>query len=65
MARRCRPDLPLELTEEPTAALQGVVDIWVPQPPYFDMAEAARHLAEVLGGEEWRRDEFNRRSAVT
>ncbi|EAQ28315.1 Kynureninase [Erythrobacter sp. NAP1] len=32
---------------------------------FEDMAEAARHLAEVLGSEEWRRDEFNRRSAVT
>jgi hypothetical protein len=30
LARRCRDDLPLELTEEPAAALEGVVDIWVP-----------------------------------
>jgi len=32
---------------------------------FADIAEAARHLAEVLTGEEWRRDEFNRRAAVT
>ncbi|TRD11530.1 kynureninase [Erythrobacter insulae] len=32
---------------------------------FEDMAEAARHLAEVFAGEEWRREEFNRRAAVT
>ncbi|MEE4337438.1 kynureninase [Erythrobacter sp.] len=32
---------------------------------FADISEAARHLAEVLTGEEWRRDEFNRRAAVT
>ncbi|QIQ87721.1 kynureninase [Erythrobacter sp.] len=32
---------------------------------FADIAEAARHLAEVLESEEWRREEFNRRSAVT
>jgi kynureninase len=32
---------------------------------FEDMAEASRHLAEVLETEEWMREEFNRRSAVT
>lgn len=32
---------------------------------FEDMAQAARHLAEVLGSGEWQRDEFNRRAAVT
>jgi len=32
---------------------------------FTDIAEAARHLAEVLDRGEWRRDEFNRRAAVT
>jgi kynureninase len=32
---------------------------------FGDIAAAARHLAEVLEGEEWRRAEFNQRSAVT
>nr|WP_255547977.1 kynureninase [Erythrobacter ani] len=32
---------------------------------FEDIAEAARHLAEVIAGEEWQRDEFNRRAAVT
>lgn len=32
---------------------------------FADMAEAARHLAEVLESGEWQRDEFNRPSAVT
>ncbi|QUL37507.1 kynureninase [Erythrobacter sp. JK5] len=32
---------------------------------FEDMAEAARHLAEVLEGEEWQRDEFNQRATVT
>ncbi|AWW73024.1 kynureninase [Erythrobacter sp. KY5] len=32
---------------------------------FEDMAEAARHVAEVLGSEEWRRDEFSERAAVT
>ena len=32
---------------------------------FEDMAEAARHLAEVLEGGEWRREEFSRRAAVT
>ncbi|BDI59609.1 kynureninase [Qipengyuania nanhaisediminis] len=32
---------------------------------FIDMAEAARHLCEVVQGEEWRNPEFNRRAAVT
>jgi len=32
---------------------------------FEDMAEAARHLAEVLESGEWQRAEFNRRGAVT
>jgi kynureninase len=32
---------------------------------FADIAAAARHLAEVLTGEEWRRAEFNQRAAVT
>ncbi|MEM7780280.1 MAG: kynureninase [Pseudomonadota bacterium] len=32
---------------------------------FADMAEAARHLAEVLEVEEWRKDEFSQRAAVT
>ena len=32
---------------------------------FEDMAEAARHLAEVLSSGEWQRDEFNQRAAVT
>lgn len=32
---------------------------------FEDMAEAARHLAEVLQTGEWQRDEFNQRTAVT
>ncbi|MGB3472182.1 MAG: kynureninase [Erythrobacter sp.] len=32
---------------------------------FEDVAEAARHLAEVLGNEEWRRAEFRERAAVT
>ena len=32
---------------------------------FEDMAEAARHLAEVLETGEWRRDEFRARAAVT
>jgi kynureninase len=32
---------------------------------FEDMAQAARHLAEVLETGEWRRDEFSRRSTVT
>ncbi len=32
---------------------------------FQDMAEAARHLAEVLANEEWRRAEFSERAAVT
>ncbi len=32
---------------------------------FEDMAEAARHVAEVLESGEWRRDEFRERSAVT
>ncbi|MHA7820363.1 MAG: kynureninase [Erythrobacter sp.] len=32
---------------------------------FEDMAEAARHLAEVLNEEEWRREEFRERAAVT
>lgn len=32
---------------------------------FQDIAEAARHLAEVLQSEEWRRDEFSERAAVT
>jgi kynureninase len=32
---------------------------------FADIAEAARHLAEVIAGEEWRREEFRRRAAVT
>lgn len=32
---------------------------------FADMEGAARHLAEVLRDEEWQRDEFNRRAAVT
>lgn len=32
---------------------------------YEDMAEAARHLAEVLDNGEWQRDEFGERAAVT
>lgn len=32
---------------------------------FADMAEAARHLAEVLNEEEWRREEFRERAAVT
>ena len=32
---------------------------------FADMAEAARHLAEVLESGEWQKPEFNRRAAVT
>jgi len=32
---------------------------------FADIVEAARHLAEVLDTEEWRRDKFDRRAAVT
>ena len=32
---------------------------------FEDMAEAARHLTEVLESAEWQRDEFNQRAAVT
>ncbi len=32
---------------------------------FEDMAEAARHLAEVLESDEWQRDEFRKRAAVT
>ena len=32
---------------------------------FEDMSEAARHLAEVLVSEEWQRDEFRQRAAVT
>ena len=32
---------------------------------FEDIAEAARHLAEVLAGREWRRAEFRERAAVT
>lgn len=32
---------------------------------FVDMAEAARHLAQVLGSGEWQRDEFRQRAAVT
>ncbi len=32
---------------------------------FEDMAEAARHLAEVLQTGEWQRDEFNQKAAVT
>lgn len=32
---------------------------------FADMADAARHLAEVLAGGEWQRPEFSRRAAVT
>ena len=32
---------------------------------FEDMAEAARHLAEVIESEEWRREEFSQRAAVT
>ena len=32
---------------------------------FEDVAEAARHLAEVLAGEEWRRGKFRERMAVT
>jgi len=32
---------------------------------FEDMAEAVRHLAEVLQTGEWQRDEFNQRTAVT
>jgi kynureninase len=32
---------------------------------FADMAEAARHLAEVLASGEWERDEFHKRAAVT
>lgn len=32
---------------------------------FEDMAEAARHLAEVLDSGEWQRDEFNQRAIVT
>ncbi|MBA4165087.1 MAG: kynureninase [Erythrobacter sp.] len=32
---------------------------------FADMAEAARHLAEVLSTGEWQRDEFSQRNAVT
>ena len=32
---------------------------------FEDMAQAARHLAEVLSGGEWQRAEFNQRAAVT
>jgi kynureninase len=32
---------------------------------FEDMAEAARHLAEVLESDEWQREEFSRRAAVT
>jgi kynureninase len=32
---------------------------------FEDVAEAARHLAEVLESDEWQREEFSRRAAVT
>lgn len=32
---------------------------------FVDMAAAARHLAEVLGSEEWRNDAFQTRAAIT
>ncbi|MBV7258376.1 kynureninase [Erythrobacter crassostreae] len=32
---------------------------------FEDMAEAAKHLAEVIQTEEWQRDEFSQRAAVT
>ena len=32
---------------------------------FADMAEAARHLAEVLQSGEWQRSEFSERAAVT
>ncbi|MEO0462349.1 MAG: kynureninase [Pseudomonadota bacterium] len=32
---------------------------------FADMAEAARHVAEVLESGEWQRDEFNQRATVT
>jgi kynureninase len=32
---------------------------------FADMAEAARHLAEVLEGAEWQREEFSQRAKVT
>ena len=32
---------------------------------FADMAEAARHLGEVLASKEWQRDEFQERAAVT
>ncbi len=32
---------------------------------FEDMAETARHLAEVLESGEWKRAEFNERAAVT
>ena len=32
---------------------------------FADMAEAARHLSEVLASDEWRRPEFSQRAAVT
>lgn len=32
---------------------------------FEDMAQAARHLAEILKSEEWRRDEFSTRATVT
>ncbi|MDY7097281.1 MAG: kynureninase [Pseudomonadota bacterium] len=32
---------------------------------FEDMAEAARHLSELLANDEWRREEFSKRSAVT
>ncbi len=32
---------------------------------FADMAAAAHHLAQVLAGQEWRREEFARRAAVT
>lgn len=32
---------------------------------FADIAEAARHVVEVIESEEWRREEFSRRAAVT
>ena len=32
---------------------------------FADIAEAARHLSEVLASDEWQREEFSQRSAVT
>jgi kynureninase len=32
---------------------------------FADMAEAARHLGEVLASGEWQREEFRERAAVT